>query len=97
MARRARPELPLVSLPCLSFVWELVTPPDWKAVDRGPGLIAGDRDGGSGWPLAALGLGSSALEFSVGSSCCSEHGLATHARRPARRLGFGRADVCVSG
>ena len=55
--RAQRPELPLVSLPCLSFVWELVTPPDWKAVDRGPGLIAGDREGGSGWPLAALGLG----------------------------------------
>jgi hypothetical protein len=53
----ARPELPGVSLSCLSFVWELVTPPDWKAVDRGPGLVAGDQDRGSDWPIAALGLG----------------------------------------
>ena len=60
---RARPELPLVSLPCLSFVWELVTPPDWKAVDHGPGLIAGDWEGGSGWPLAALGLGTRPWSF----------------------------------
>jgi hypothetical protein len=52
----ARPELPLLSLPCLSFVWELITPPDWKAVDHGPGVIAGDREGNSGWPFAALGL-----------------------------------------
>ena len=55
-----------MSLPCLSFVWELVTPPDWKAADHGPGLIAGDWEGGSGWPLAALGLGTRPWSFPWG-------------------------------
>ena len=49
---------PDVGLPCLSFVWEVVTPRAWKAADCGPGWIANDRDNLWDWPYAALGLGS---------------------------------------
>ncbi len=51
-----RPELPRVDLPCLSFVWEVVTSPAWRALDAGPGLVAGDRDNFQAWPYAALGV-----------------------------------------
>ena len=53
---RLRPDLPRVGFPCLSFVWEVVTPPAWLAADCGPGLIAGDRQQLLDWPYAALGL-----------------------------------------
>jgi len=53
---RLRPHLPAVGLPCLSFDWEVVTPPDWKAADCGPGWIANDRENRADWPPAALGL-----------------------------------------
>jgi hypothetical protein len=53
---RLRPELPQVGWPCLSFVWEVVTPPDWKAVDCGSGLFPNDRETGAGRPCHALGI-----------------------------------------
>ena len=42
---RLWPDLPRVALPCLSFVWEVVTSSAWRATDGGPGLIATDRRG----------------------------------------------------
>src|SRR5262249_43052469 len=54
--RLFRPELPVIGLPCLSFVWEVATPASWKAVDGGPGLIANDRGDPGNWPAGALGL-----------------------------------------
>jgi hypothetical protein len=53
---RMRPELPWIALPCLSFAWEVVTSPAWRATDCGPGLIAVDREQRVDWPYAALGL-----------------------------------------
>ncbi len=53
---RLWPELPRVALPCLSFVWEVVTSSAWRAADCGPGLIATDREELVDWPYAALGL-----------------------------------------
>ena len=53
---RLRPDLPHIALPCLSFVWEVVTSSAWRATDGGPGLIATDREELVGWPYAALGL-----------------------------------------
>jgi hypothetical protein len=50
------PDVPRVALPCLSFVWEVVTTSAWQATDSGPGLIATDADEISGWPYADLGL-----------------------------------------
>jgi hypothetical protein len=50
------PELPEIGLPCLSFVWEIVTPASWKVGDCGPGLIANDRNNPADWPCGALGL-----------------------------------------
>ena len=51
-----RPALPRVDLPCVSFVWEVVTSPAWRADDAGPGLVAGDRDDFRAWPYAVLGV-----------------------------------------
>jgi hypothetical protein len=51
-----RPELPRVALPCISFVWEIVTPPTWRATDPGSGLIAIDRRKAFAWPYNALAL-----------------------------------------
>jgi hypothetical protein len=51
-----RPELPLINLPCLSFVWEIVSPPAWEAIEGGPGLIANDRNDPADWPSGSLGL-----------------------------------------
>ena len=45
---RLRPDLPRFALPCLSFVWEVVTAAAWRATDPGPGLIATDRRGSLG-------------------------------------------------
>jgi hypothetical protein len=53
---RLRPALPEIGMPCLSFVWEVLTPPGWAAVDCGKELVAHDREDGSCWPFAALGL-----------------------------------------
>ena len=53
---RLLPDLPRVALPCLSFVWEVVTSSAWRAADSGPGLIAADREELLDWPHAALGL-----------------------------------------
>ena len=53
---RLWPDLPRVALPCLSFVWEVVTSSAWRVVDSGPGLIATDRDELLDWLSAAPGL-----------------------------------------
>ena len=42
---RLWPDLPRIALPCLSFVWEVVTSSAWQAADGGPGLIATDPEG----------------------------------------------------
>jgi hypothetical protein len=60
---RLRPQLPEVSLPCLSFDWEVVTPRDWKAGDCGSGWIASDRENFEEWPCAALGVWKPAWDF----------------------------------
>ena len=60
---RLWPDLPRVALPCLSFVWEVVTSSAWRAADGGPGLIATDRDELSDWPYAALGLPTPLVEL----------------------------------
>ena len=51
-----RPDLPEAALPCLSFVWELVAPPGWKAAAFGSGWIANDQENRFDWPYASLGI-----------------------------------------
>ena len=51
-----RPELPRIGMPCLSFCWELVTPPGWQARPHGPGLLPGDPETTPSWPFGSLGL-----------------------------------------
>src|SRR5262249_3972931 len=53
---RLHAAFPTIRLPCLSFVWEIVTPPGWKPLDSGPGLCANDRDDPSSWPNEWIGL-----------------------------------------
>jgi hypothetical protein len=53
---RLRPVMPRVSLPCLSFVWEVATGPAWRATDPGPGLIGVDRAELFDWPFAPLAV-----------------------------------------
>jgi hypothetical protein len=60
---RLRPDLPAVSLPCLSFEWEVVTPPGWKAMGCGPGFFANDREELGYWPYAALGVWTPSWSF----------------------------------
>ncbi len=51
-----RPAVPRFDLPCLSFAWEVVTPPGWRVLEPGPGLVANDPDDPAGWPFAVLGM-----------------------------------------
>jgi hypothetical protein len=51
---RLLPALPAVGMPCLSFVWELLTPPGWAAVDPGSQWVAHDRAVHAHWPFGAL-------------------------------------------
>ena len=44
-------------MPCLSFVWEVTTPPSWRAADCGSGLFANDPETSADWPFVSLGLG----------------------------------------
>jgi len=60
---RLRPHLPELGLPCLSFDWDVVTPPAWRATDCGSGWIADDRENLADWPYAALGLWKPAWDF----------------------------------
>jgi hypothetical protein len=53
---RMRAVLPAVSLPCLSFTWELVAPRGYEAVDWGPGLVAARVERSVGWPDGGLEL-----------------------------------------
>ncbi len=53
---RMEPVIPSISLPCVSFVWEVVTPPAWKSIDPGAGFITVTRTAEQAWPLRALGL-----------------------------------------
>jgi hypothetical protein len=54
--RQLRPELPRVNLPCLSFVWEVIAPPSWRATDPGAGFLAIDRRALFAWPYGALAI-----------------------------------------
>src|SRR5262249_517147 len=51
-----RPDPPRPNFPCLSFNWEIIPPPGWKAVDPGSGLIANDPADPTDWPCGPLGL-----------------------------------------
>jgi len=51
-----RPALPRFGMPCLSFCWELVTPPGWQARPHGPGLLQSDPGTSPGWPFGSLGV-----------------------------------------
>jgi hypothetical protein len=50
------PAAPSVDLPCLSFCWELMTPPSWAATDPGGGLAASEPPPRASWPFGALGF-----------------------------------------
>ena len=43
-------------MPCLSFCWELVTPPCWQARSYGPGLLPSDPGAAPIWPFGSLGV-----------------------------------------
>ena len=58
-----RPDVLMLALPCLSFVWEVTAPGGWKAADHGPGWITSDRESAGLWPTAALGLWKPAWDF----------------------------------
>src|SRR5262249_27784923 len=58
-----RPEAPEIALPCLSFIWEIVTPPEWRPVDCGPGLSANDPKDPADWLSGPLGLWRPSLSF----------------------------------
>ncbi|MGA9922826.1 MAG: hypothetical protein WBQ29_05435 [Isosphaeraceae bacterium] len=51
-----RPVLPRIGMPCLSFCWELVTPPCWQARSYGPGLLPSDPGAAPIWPFGSLGV-----------------------------------------
>ena len=51
-----RPVLPRFEMPCLSFCWELVTPPRWQARALGSGLLPGDPGSAPNWPFGRLGV-----------------------------------------
>ncbi|MGO9917505.1 MAG: hypothetical protein ACLQIB_22735 [Isosphaeraceae bacterium] len=53
---RLRPALPQVGMPCLSFIWEIITPPGWEPADWGESLLADNPPDRPHWPFAALGL-----------------------------------------
>ena len=39
---RIRPILPSLGMPCLSFSWQLITPPRWEISGQSTGLLSGD-------------------------------------------------------
>ncbi len=51
-----RPVLPDIGLPCLSFCWDLMTPPCWQAKAYGPDLLPGDPAPATAWPFGYLGV-----------------------------------------
>ena len=51
-----RPVLPRIGMPCLSFCWELVTPPCWQARSYGPGLLPSDPELLRSGPLVHWGF-----------------------------------------
>jgi len=53
---RLRPALPQVEMPCLSFIWEIVTPAGWEPADWGEALFAYDSTESANWPFDALGI-----------------------------------------
>jgi hypothetical protein len=50
------PDPPRPDFPCLSFNWEVISPPGWRAIDPGSGLIAIEPDDPADWPNGPLGL-----------------------------------------
>ncbi|MBV8488461.1 MAG: hypothetical protein JO161_09295, partial [Planctomycetaceae bacterium] len=51
-----RPILPHFDIPCLSFCWELLTPPGWQANAHGPELLPADIEAKPLWPSGAIGI-----------------------------------------
>jgi hypothetical protein len=51
-----RPVVPDFGMPCVSFCWQLITPPGWEAGEQNPGLRASDPVPAVNWPFGALGL-----------------------------------------
>ena len=49
-----RPESIPMSLPCLSFCWQVVTKAPWTVAGHGPGLVAADPEPKRSWPRAFL-------------------------------------------
>jgi hypothetical protein len=43
-------------MPCVSFIWEIITPPGWEPADWGEGLFANDPPDQAKWPFDALGI-----------------------------------------
>ena len=52
---RIRPILPSLGMPCLSFSWQLITPPRWEISGQSTGLLSGEP-ALPDWPLAVLGM-----------------------------------------
>jgi hypothetical protein len=51
-----RPVLPHFDIPCLSFCWELLSPPGWQASTHGSGLLPADFEAEPVWPSGSLGI-----------------------------------------
>jgi hypothetical protein len=62
-------------MPCLSFVWEIITPLGWEPVDWGNGLLASVPPDQSDWPFAAIGLWRSWSLWRWGRKSAQEGGL----------------------
>ena len=88
-----QPDLPELTLPCLSFVWELVAPPGWRAADAGPGWIANDRENLFDWPYAVARIMESAVELFERPNAGFRRGDLPQSGRHARRLAVRRADL----
>ena len=73
---RIRPDLPAISFPCLSFVWDLVVPSGFEAVDHGPGLVALEDDESEGRPGYGFDLWNRAWEYLRGKGSRAADGAA---------------------
>jgi hypothetical protein len=86
---RLHADVPTIRLPCLSFVWEMVTPPGWKALDSGPGLCANNRDDPSSWLNEWIGLWKPSWTFFRGRATVAD---AERLRQLDERLSHAPAD-----
>ncbi len=65
---RVRPVLPVLTFPCLSFTWELVSSGGYEAVDCGPGLFAVGNEPSVGTTLGGLEMWRRAWELLPGAA-----------------------------